>query len=120
MRVGDEKDPDEADTVGAITLRAEHVRIEGNQLNFHFLGKDSVEWDKTLPAPPKLFETFKITCRQAKNTSSKVLTPKKLRVFSLRKCQNSQQKYFAPGNAPPRLKPRLRSSRTEKTDKRLT
>ena len=29
MRVGDEKDPDEADTVGAITLRAEHVKIEG-------------------------------------------------------------------------------------------
>ncbi len=30
MRVGDEKDPDEADTVGAITLRAEHVKIDGN------------------------------------------------------------------------------------------
>ena len=27
MRVGDEKDPDEADTVGAITLRAEHIKI---------------------------------------------------------------------------------------------
>ena len=30
MRVGDEKDPDEADTVGAITLRAEHIKIDGN------------------------------------------------------------------------------------------
>src|SRR3972149_7458698 len=30
MRVGDEKDPDEADTGGAITLRPEHIRIEGD------------------------------------------------------------------------------------------
>ena len=32
MRVGDEKDPDEADTVGAITLRAEHITFENNNL----------------------------------------------------------------------------------------
>src|SRR3990170_8665221 len=30
MRVGDEKDPDEADTVGAITLRPEHIKVEGD------------------------------------------------------------------------------------------
>ena len=59
MRVGDEKDPDEADTVGAITLRAEHVKIDVNQLNFHFLGKDSVEWDKTLTAPPEVIRNIK-------------------------------------------------------------
>ena len=27
MRVGDEKDPDEADTVGASTLRVEHIKF---------------------------------------------------------------------------------------------
>ena len=27
LRVGDEKDPDEADTVGATTLRPEHVKL---------------------------------------------------------------------------------------------
>jgi DNA topoisomerase I len=52
LRVGDEKDPDEADTVGATTLRAEHIRfprIEGALLiEFNFLGKDSVPWQKTL------------------------------------------------------------------------
>jgi DNA topoisomerase IB len=42
MRVGDEKDEDEADTVGASTLRVEHVKIEGNAVKFDFLGKDSV------------------------------------------------------------------------------
>src|SRR3990170_8750987 len=46
MRVGDEKDPDEADTVGAITLRPEHIKIEGYVVHFDFLGKDSVRWEK--------------------------------------------------------------------------
>ena len=52
MRVGDEKDPEEADTVGASTLRIEHIKFpynNGKQLiEFNFLGKDSVPWQKTL------------------------------------------------------------------------
>jgi DNA topoisomerase-1 len=48
MRVGDEKDEDEADTVGATTLRVEHVHIGEDQIVFDFLGKDSVRWEKTL------------------------------------------------------------------------
>ena len=52
MRVGDEKDPEEADTVGASTLRVEHIKFpsrSGKQLlEFNFLGKDSVPWQKTL------------------------------------------------------------------------
>ncbi|MDE1828826.1 MAG: DNA topoisomerase I [Thaumarchaeota archaeon] len=49
MRVGDEKDPDEADTVGATTLRVEHVKLKPNVIEFDFLGKDSVRWQKPLP-----------------------------------------------------------------------
>ncbi len=49
MRVGDEKDPDEADTVGATTLRVEHVKLKLNVIEFDFLGKDSVRWQKPLP-----------------------------------------------------------------------
>jgi DNA topoisomerase-1 len=52
MRVGDEKDPDEADTVGASTLRLEHIKFknEGGReiIEFNFLGKDSVPWQKSL------------------------------------------------------------------------
>lgn len=48
MRVGDEKDPDEADTVGASTLRVEHVKLNGKNIEFDFLGKDSVRWQKSL------------------------------------------------------------------------
>ena len=48
MRVGDEKDKDEADTVGATTLRVEHIEIKNNNIEFDFLGKDSVRWKKSL------------------------------------------------------------------------
>jgi DNA topoisomerase-1 len=58
MRVGDEKDPDEADTVGAITLRDEHISIEGDKITFDFLGKDSVRWVKTIQAPPQVIKNL--------------------------------------------------------------
>jgi DNA topoisomerase I len=53
MRVGDEKDTDETDTVGASTLRVEHIKFpetdDGRKfIQFNFLGKDSVPWQKTI------------------------------------------------------------------------
>ena len=52
MRVGDEKDKDEADTVGASTLRVEHINFPEKDnkkfIEVNFLGKDSVPWQKTL------------------------------------------------------------------------
>jgi len=53
MRVGDEKDRDEADTVGATTLRGSHIKIDdvGN-VKFDFIGKDYVRWVKTIKPPP--------------------------------------------------------------------
>lgn len=68
MRVGDEKDPDEADTVGATTLRKEHVKFDNNAIHFDFLGKDSVRWEETIPSQGNdtmLYENLK------KLTSSK-------------------------------------------------
>jgi DNA topoisomerase I len=54
MRVGDEKDEDEADTVGASTLRVEHVGLKGSLAEFKFLGKDSVAWHKSVTLPPSV------------------------------------------------------------------
>jgi DNA topoisomerase-1 len=51
MRVGDEKDEDEADTVGATTLRVEHIKIGEKSVEFDFLGKDSVRWTKVINDP---------------------------------------------------------------------
>ncbi len=48
MRVGDEKDADEADTVGATTLRVEHIRFTPEEIRFDFFGKDYVRWEKAL------------------------------------------------------------------------
>ncbi len=54
MRVGDEKDEDESDTVGASTLRVEHVTLKGEVGEFNFLGKDSVKWQKSERLPPSV------------------------------------------------------------------
>ncbi|MDY6875875.1 MAG: hypothetical protein SWK90_06700 [Chloroflexota bacterium] len=53
LRVGDEKDADEADTVGATTLRPEHITLHPDgTAEFKFLGKDSVLWHKKTALPP--------------------------------------------------------------------
>jgi DNA topoisomerase-1 len=60
LRVGDEKETDEADTVGATTLRGSHVKINSDgQVNFDFLGKDSVRWAKTVELPPHVVENLR-------------------------------------------------------------
>ena len=60
IRVGDEKDPDEADTVGASTLRNEHIEINGDgTVSFNFLGKDSVPHIFTTKLPDKVIENLK-------------------------------------------------------------
>ena len=58
MRVGDEKDPDEADTVGATTLRIEHIILNDENIEFDFLGKDSVRWKKVLELHDKDFIVY--------------------------------------------------------------
>jgi len=71
LRVGDEKDPDEADTVGATTLRPEHVTIrEDGTIAFRFLGKDSVEWHKVLEAPEVVRQNLAELIRNARPSIS--------------------------------------------------
>lgn len=70
MRVGDEKDEDEADTVGATTLRAEHITIdeEKGEVTFDFLGKDSVRWVNTIKPPHVVIENLKEFIGEGKET----------------------------------------------------
>ncbi len=67
LRVGDEKDPDEADTVGATTLRVEHLTLKGNSIIFDFLGKDSVPWHKELILEPDVYRVFEELYEKAKD-----------------------------------------------------
>ncbi|MBC7240371.1 MAG: DNA topoisomerase I, partial [Chloroflexi bacterium] len=71
LRVGDEKEPDEADTVGATTLRPEHVVLhEDGTAEFHFLGKDSVEWHKTLRLPEQVLANLRELIANARPSST--------------------------------------------------
>ncbi len=79
MRVGDEKDTDEADTIGASTLRVEHLKFpklgDKVQIEFNFLGKDSVPWQKTLeissPDTKALYENL-LFFMKGKNKSDEI------------------------------------------------
>ena len=80
LRVGDEKDPEEADTVGATTLRPEHMKIHPDgTIEFRFLGKDSVLWHKKISSPPdpvrKNLEELARDARPSRNGSNKKLHP---------------------------------------------
>ena len=72
LRVGDEKDPDEADTVGATTLRPEHVTLhpDDGMAEFRFLGKDSVLWHKTLKLPEQVQENLSELISNARPSAS--------------------------------------------------
>jgi len=71
MRVGDEKDADEADTVGATTLRPEHVTLHPDgRAEFNFLGKDSVEWHKELLLPPLVYRVLQELIENARPSAS--------------------------------------------------
>lgn len=46
LRVGNEKDEDEADTVGCCSLRVEHIELKDDDVvMFDFLGKDSMRYN---------------------------------------------------------------------------
>src|SRR5688500_186556 len=77
MRVGDEKDKDEADTVGASTLRIEHIKFPEKDnkkfIEFNFLGKDSVPWQKTVEInsidTKGLYDNLKLFMKNKRNDS---------------------------------------------------
>lgn len=59
LRVGGEKDKEETDTVGATTLRVEHLNLQKrNHVVFDFLGKDSVQFYKDLPVSPEIYNNI--------------------------------------------------------------
>lgn len=92
MRVGDEKDPEEADTVGASTLRVEHITFReensgGRYVEFNFLGKDSVPWQKTIRVESEdtrgLYDNLKMLV-EGKDKSSQIfdrITSNKVNLF---------------------------------------
>ncbi|XP_074290840.1 DNA topoisomerase 1 beta-like [Silene latifolia] len=59
LRAGNEKDDDEADTLGCCTLKVENVKqIPPNILEFDFLGKDSIRFYQKFETEPLVFKAI--------------------------------------------------------------
>ena len=116
MRVGDEKDPDEADTVGAITLRPEHIRIEGDMIHFDFLGKDSVRWVKTVRAPPSAIRNIEEFMKTSKEHLFEGVDSKKVSRFLSEKMPGLTAKVFRTWRCTKTVKEELEKSGVRKGD----
>ena len=69
IRVGNEKYEDEADTVGVISLRVEHIfLLEDNYIKLDFLGKDSVRYTNKTQIDSLVYEKLnKLIQNKSKN-----------------------------------------------------
>jgi DNA topoisomerase-1 len=116
MRVGDEKDPDEADTVGAITLRAEHIKIEGDTLHFDFLGKDCVRWEKSVKAPASVIRNIEHYAENSKEYLFEGVDSKKVSRFLSQKMPGLTAKVFRTWRCTKTVKEELAKSPVTKED----
>ncbi|KAE8775865.1 DNA topoisomerase 1 [Hordeum vulgare] len=72
LRAGNEKDENEADTVGCCTLKVENVTcLPPNKLQFDFLGKDSIRYYNTVEVEPPVYKAIKEFCA-GKNKGGRV------------------------------------------------
>jgi DNA topoisomerase-1 len=82
IRVGDEKDPAEADTVGASTLRPKHLRFNGDDtVTFNFLGKDAVPHVFRVALPKNVLENLNEFAASAKSPLFDGVTSKHVSEF---------------------------------------
>ncbi|KAJ8754999.1 hypothetical protein K2173_015511 [Erythroxylum novogranatense] len=59
LRAGNEKDDDEADTVGCCTLKVANVEcVPPNKLKFDFLGKDSIRYENTVEVEVPVYKAI--------------------------------------------------------------
>lgn len=116
MRVGDEKDPGEADTVGAITLRAEHIKIDGDTLHFDFLGKDCVRWQKCVQAPPSVIRNIEHYIKTSKEYLFEGVDSKKVSRFLSQEMPGLTAKVFRTWRCTKTVKEELAKSTVAKED----
>jgi len=66
LRAGNEKDEDQADTVGCCSLRVEHIELfdekDGKEyvVEFDFLGKDSIRYFNSVPVEKRVYKNVKM------------------------------------------------------------
>jgi len=73
LRAGNEKDEDQADTVGCCSLRVEHLELhdmkDGKEfvVEFDFLGKDSIRYYNEVPVEKKVFKNLRLFMENKKD-----------------------------------------------------
>ncbi|XP_060517380.1 DNA topoisomerase I, mitochondrial isoform X2 [Cylas formicarius] len=73
LRAGNEKDEDQADTVGCCSLRVEHIELheekDGKEyvVVFDFLGKDSIRYYNEVPVEKRVFKNLTLFMEGKKN-----------------------------------------------------
>merc|ERR1712045_126205 len=73
LRAGNEKDEDQADTVGCCSLRVEHIDLHDEKdgkehvVEFDFLGKDSIRYNNAVPVEKKVFKNLKLFMENKKD-----------------------------------------------------
>ncbi|XP_018025514.1 DNA topoisomerase I, mitochondrial isoform X2 [Hyalella azteca] len=66
LRAGNEKDEDQADTVGCCSLRVEHITLHDERngkecvVAFDFLGKDSIRYYNEVPVEKRVYKNVKL------------------------------------------------------------
>lgn len=66
LRAGNEKDEDQADTVGCCSLRVEHITLheekDGKEyvVSFDFLGKDSIRYQNEVQVEKRVFKNVQL------------------------------------------------------------
>ena len=65
LRAGNEKDEDEADTVGCCSLRVEHIKLKKDVegvgeycVEFDFLGKDSIRYNNLVAVEKQVYKNL--------------------------------------------------------------
>jgi len=116
IRVGDEKDPGEADTVGAITLRPEHIKAEGKMLSFDFLGKDCVRWEKQVEAPPIVIRNIQEFSKENREYLFEGINSRKVSRFLSQKMEGLTAKVFRTWRCTQTVRRNLDGCKTKKED----
>uniref|UniRef100_A0A8D9F3T9 DNA topoisomerase I n=1 Tax=Cacopsylla melanoneura TaxID=428564 RepID=A0A8D9F3T9_9HEMI len=74
LRAGNEKDEDQADTVGCCSLRVEHIQLHEEKdgkpyvVVFDFLGKDSIRYYNEVPVEKRVFKNLQLFVENKKGT----------------------------------------------------
>ncbi|KYH42749.1 MAG: 2-alkenal reductase [Candidatus Bathyarchaeota archaeon B63] len=117
IRVGDEKDPEEADTVGASTLRPEHIKFEDDgTVIFNFLGKDSVPHIFKVRLPEIVIRNLKEFSADAESTIFEGVNSKRVSEFLDEVVRGLSAKVFRTYYASEAVERKLESTPVERED----